>query len=311
MPSRQEIQCLPNSGSGSHSVVHPRCVTVDLCRTSRQIVLKRPGLPCGAREFGAVNDALLWLEELRFLSDHEVAVTSAEEDGEAIWIGVIRRSAGAERPDSGRWSTRIHGSYLRFPADLPSTGGVWCGACRSVGSPAVPPRADGRGSLSSPGADPPPWQIDRAPRSALAEVGPTLAGRAGGLAKILGVSVSRGTVLRLVEAMRVSPPVLSASAVRPAWFPGHAGAGSRSWCSPGPKGYGFADRTAKSTELHCGQQLAGAREAGGEVVPANAPSGMRSASRSRCRTWSTSRMCPVPRTGRNIQEMCAVSSGRA
>ncbi|MEV7523903.1 transposase family protein [Streptomyces sp. NPDC091371] len=33
----------------------------------------------------------------------------------------VRESgAGADGPGCGRWSNRIHGSYLRFPADLPS-----------------------------------------------------------------------------------------------------------------------------------------------------------------------------------------------
>ncbi|MEU9464978.1 transposase family protein [Streptomyces sp. NPDC048312] len=39
-----------------------------------------------------------------------------------IWVGVTHTSAGAECPGCGSWSNRIHGSYLRFPADLPSAG---------------------------------------------------------------------------------------------------------------------------------------------------------------------------------------------
>ncbi|MFD4946386.1 transposase family protein [Streptomyces sp. NPDC058239] len=69
-----------------------------------------------------MNDALLRLEELLFLADPEVAVMSVEYDGEAVWIGVTRKPADAECPGCGRWSNRIHGSYLRFPADLPSAG---------------------------------------------------------------------------------------------------------------------------------------------------------------------------------------------
>ncbi|MFJ2590547.1 transposase family protein [Streptomyces sp. NPDC087538] len=69
-----------------------------------------------------MNEVLLRLEEFLFLSDPEVAVMSAEDDGEAIWIGIARKSAGAECPGCGRWSNRLHGSYLRFPADLPSAG---------------------------------------------------------------------------------------------------------------------------------------------------------------------------------------------
>lgn len=69
-----------------------------------------------------MNEVLLRLEELLFLSDPEVAVMSAEDDGEAICIGIARKSAGAEYPGCGRWSNRLHGFYLRFPADLPSAG---------------------------------------------------------------------------------------------------------------------------------------------------------------------------------------------
>jgi hypothetical protein len=46
-------------------------------------------------------------------------------------------------------------------------------------------------------------------------------------------------------------------------------------------------------------------------IAENAPSWMRGATCSRCRTSSTSRMCPVPRARRNISEMCTVSPGRA
>lgn len=67
-----------------------------------------------------MNEVLLRLEELLFLSEPEVAVMSAEDDGEAIWIGVARKSAGAECPGCGRWPNLLHGPYLRFPADLRS-----------------------------------------------------------------------------------------------------------------------------------------------------------------------------------------------
>ncbi|MCX5395310.1 transposase family protein [Streptomyces sp. NBC_00094] len=31
-------------------------------------------------------------------------------------------AAGASCPGCGAWSARVHGSYLRFPADVPSAG---------------------------------------------------------------------------------------------------------------------------------------------------------------------------------------------
>ncbi|MFF1839548.1 ISL3 family transposase [Streptomyces sp. NPDC058231] len=146
---------------------------------------------------------LLRLEELLFLSDPEVAVMSAEDDGEAIWIGITRKSAGAECPGCGRWSNRLHGSYLRFPADLPSAGrrvvlrlqvrrficaDTSCGRQTFVEQIAGLTRRHAQ-------------RTDRL-RSALAEVGLALAGRAGArLADVFGISASRSTVLRLVDAI--------------------------------------------------------------------------------------------------------------
>lgn len=49
-------------------------------------------------------------------------MVSAEEHGEAIRLGIRCRTVGALCPGCGVWSSRVHGSYLRFPADLPSAG---------------------------------------------------------------------------------------------------------------------------------------------------------------------------------------------
>ncbi|MEV6750602.1 transposase family protein [Streptomyces sp. NPDC051080] len=150
-----------------------------------------------------MNEVLLRLEELLFLSDPEVAVMSAEDDGEAIWIGIARKSAGAECPGCGRWSNRLHGSYLRFPADLPSAGRRvvlrlqvrrFICADTSCGRQTFAEQIPG---LTRRHAQ----RTDRL-RSALAEVSLALAGRAGArLADVFGISASRSTVLRLVDAM--------------------------------------------------------------------------------------------------------------
>ncbi|WP_309236585.1 ISL3 family transposase [Streptomyces sp. CAI 127] len=150
-----------------------------------------------------MKEVLLRLEGLLFLSDPEVAVMSAEDDGEVFWIGVTRKSAGAECPGCGRWSNRCHGSYLRFPADVPSAGRrvvlrlqvrrFTC-ADTSCGRKTFVEQVPG---LTRRHAQ----RTDRL-RSALAEVGLALAGRAGArLADVFGISVSRSTVLRLVDAM--------------------------------------------------------------------------------------------------------------
>ncbi|MFC9626202.1 hypothetical protein ACFTXM_41680 [Streptomyces sp. NPDC056930] len=132
---------------------------------------------------------LLRLEELLFLADPEVAVMSAEDDGEAIWIGVTRKSAGAECPGCGRWSNRI------CPADLPSAGRrvvlrlqVRRFACADTSC--------GRQTFVEqiPGLTRRHVRRTERLRAALAEVGPALAGRAGArLADAFGISVSRST----------------------------------------------------------------------------------------------------------------------
>ncbi|WP_399123189.1 transposase family protein [Streptomyces sp. N2A] len=65
---------------------------------------------------------MLRLEELLFLSAPETAVVSGEDHDEAIRRGIRCRAAGALCPGCAAWSSRVHGSYLRFPADLPSAG---------------------------------------------------------------------------------------------------------------------------------------------------------------------------------------------
>lgn len=96
-----------------------------------------------------MDEVLLRLEELLFLSAPEIAVVSAEEDGEAIRIGVRCRAGGALCPGCAVWSSRVHGSYLRFPADLPSAGGAWCCVCMSGVSSARMLLANGERLLSS------------------------------------------------------------------------------------------------------------------------------------------------------------------
>ncbi|MFE1875776.1 hypothetical protein ACFW9N_33780 [Streptomyces sp. NPDC059496] len=71
-----------------------------------------------------MKEALIRLEELLFLSDPEVVVMSAEDDGEVFWIGVTRKSAGAECPGCGKWSNRCHGPTCGFPLIYPAQGGV-------------------------------------------------------------------------------------------------------------------------------------------------------------------------------------------
>ncbi|MGP3989255.1 ISL3 family transposase [Streptomyces sp. 3N207] len=155
-----------------------------------------------------MNEILLRLEELLFLSAPEVAVVSADEDGEVIRIGVRCRTAGALCPGCGAWSSRVHGSYQRFPADLPSAGRRVV-LCLRVRRFACADASCDRRTFAEqvPGLTRRHSRWTEQLRSALAEVGLALAGRAGArIADVFGISGSRSTVLRLVDGLPEPPP---------------------------------------------------------------------------------------------------------
>ncbi|MEU9992896.1 ISL3 family transposase [Streptomyces sp. NPDC048045] len=110
---------------------------------------------------------------------------------------------GAACPACEVWSSRVHGSYLRFPADVPSAGRsvvlrlrVRRFACGNSGC------ARRTFVEQIPGLTRRDGQRTERLRSTLASVGLALAGRAGArLSSVLGGSVSRSTVLRLVDAL--------------------------------------------------------------------------------------------------------------
>ncbi|MGW6915609.1 transposase family protein [Kitasatospora sp. NPDC054939] len=62
------------------------------------------------------------LRELLFPSVSEVAVVRVEPAGPVVRLEARSTAGGANCPGCGAWSNRVHGSYLRFPADLPSAG---------------------------------------------------------------------------------------------------------------------------------------------------------------------------------------------
>ncbi|MFD7438364.1 ISL3 family transposase [Streptomyces sp. NPDC059861] len=125
-------------------------------------------------------EVLLRLEELLFLADPGIKVESMQDDGEVIRIGVRCRTTGARCPGCGSWSGRVHGTYLRFPADLPMSGRrvvlqlrVRRFTCKDVscGQRTFVEQVAGLTRRYS--------QRTERMRSALAEVGLALAGRAG------------------------------------------------------------------------------------------------------------------------------------
>ncbi|MFF8919478.1 ISL3 family transposase [Streptomyces sp. NPDC015032] len=151
----------------------------------------------------AVEGVALRLKELLFPSIADIAVLSVDVDIEIVRVDAQCITVGAACPGCGAWSTRVHSSYLRFPADAPSAG-------RSVvlqlrvrrfrcGNNLCPRRTFAE---QIPGLTRRHGQHTERLRSTLAALGLALAGRAGArLASVLGVSISRSTVLRLVNAL--------------------------------------------------------------------------------------------------------------
>lgn len=146
---------------------------------------------------------MLRLKELLFPSIADVAVLSVDVNIEMVRVDAQGTTAGAVCPECGVWSTRVHSSYLRFPADVPSAGRrvvLQLRVRRFRCQKAMCPRRTFVEQI--PGLTRRYSQRTERLRSTLAAVGLALAGRAGArLAALLGVSVSRSTVLRLVDAL--------------------------------------------------------------------------------------------------------------
>ncbi|MFD8219735.1 transposase family protein [Streptomyces sp. NPDC059697] len=69
-----------------------------------------------------MEESVLRLKELLFPSIADVAVLSVDVNIEIVRVDAQRTADGAVCPVCGVWSNRVHGSYLRFPADVPSGG---------------------------------------------------------------------------------------------------------------------------------------------------------------------------------------------
>ncbi|MFD3717040.1 transposase family protein [Streptomyces sp. NPDC058674] len=151
----------------------------------------------------AVEEVVLWLKELLLPSIADIAVLSVDVSIEIVRVDAQGAAAGAVCPGWGSWSARVHSSYLRFPADVPSAGRrvvlqlrVRRFRCRNAKCPR-------RTFVEQiPGLTRRYGQRTERLHSALAAVGLALAGRAGArLAALFGVSVSRSTILRVVDAL--------------------------------------------------------------------------------------------------------------
>lgn len=143
------------------------------------------------------------MTDLLFPSIENIAVTSVEAAAEEIRTEVRSTASGASCPTCGSWSSRVHGSYVRFPADAPTAGRpvllrlrvrrFACLTATCVRRTFVEQLTGLR------------WRHGRRTerlRSIVTAVGLALAGRAGSrLACVFGIEVSRSTVLRLVCAL--------------------------------------------------------------------------------------------------------------
>lgn len=133
-----------------------------------------------------MNEVRPQLQELLFSSLENVMVESVMVTDVVVRAEALSITRQATCPDCGCPSVRIHGSYLRFPHDLPTAGRTVVVALRV--------RRFGR-------------RTERL-RSTLVSVGLALTGRAGArITYAFGAPVSRNTLLRLIASLPDPPTV--------------------------------------------------------------------------------------------------------
>ncbi|WP_458247004.1 ISL3 family transposase [Streptomyces sp. MAI_2237] len=118
-----------------------------------------------------------------------------------------RLPAGLACPRCGCWSDRIHGSYLRFPRDLPAVGKFVVVSLRVRRFVCVEESCSRRTFAEQvPGLTRRFGRRTERLRSMLLSVGLALAGRAGArMTDVLAAPVSRNTLLRLIVSLPVPP----------------------------------------------------------------------------------------------------------
>ncbi|MGW0467777.1 transposase family protein [Streptomyces sp. NPDC003027] len=62
------------------------------------------------------------LEEVLLAAVEGIDLVAVGVTEEGIRLDAQSTTGGASCPGCGQWSTRVHGSYLRFPHDLPTAG---------------------------------------------------------------------------------------------------------------------------------------------------------------------------------------------
>ncbi|MFJ4880756.1 transposase family protein [Streptomyces sp. NPDC088745] len=154
-----------------------------------------------------MDEVLLQLDELLFSSVEGVVVESAEVTDTVVRVEARTTAGGTACPGCGCWSRRMHGSYLRFPRDLPTAGKpvvVSLRVQRFVCAQAACPRKTFAEQV--PGLTRRFGRRTERLRSALVAVALALAGRAGArMTDIFQIPVSRKTLLRLIASLQLHP----------------------------------------------------------------------------------------------------------
>ncbi|MER7196612.1 MULTISPECIES: transposase family protein [unclassified Streptomyces] len=154
-----------------------------------------------------MNEVLPQLNELLFSSVEGVLVESVEVIGAVVRVETRTTAGRAACPGCGCWSGRIHGSYLRFPRDLPTAGKfvvvslrVRRFVCGEVcGEESCEPMTFAE---QLPGLTHRFGRRTERLRSTLVWVGLALAGRAGArMTDAFKIPVSRNTLLRLIASL--------------------------------------------------------------------------------------------------------------
>ncbi|MFE6715102.1 ISL3 family transposase [Streptomyces sp. NPDC057695] len=136
-----------------------------------------------------------------------MSVESVEVADAVVRVEARSTAGRAACPGCGCWSGRIHGSYLRFPCDLPTSGKLVVMSLRvrrflcAEGSCPRKTFAEQVPGLTRRFA-----RRTERPRATLVSVGLALAGRAGArMADAFGVRGSRNTLLRLITSLPDPP----------------------------------------------------------------------------------------------------------
>ncbi|MGW9046969.1 ISL3 family transposase [Streptomyces lydicus] len=150
-----------------------------------------------------MNEVLPELDELLFSSVEGVLVESIEVTDTVVRVGARTTAGLAACPGCGRRSRRIHGSYLRFPRDLPTAGKFVVVSLRVRRFVCEEESCERKTFVEQvPGLTRRFGRRTERLRSTLVSVGLALAGRAGArMTNAFNVQVSRNTLLRLIASL--------------------------------------------------------------------------------------------------------------